>query len=70
MITKLIIIAGAGTYPELIVRGAKKAGVPQVDVVAIKGSTSRGTVKPAGGTRVREVAGDGLLVLDQFKQKA
>lgn len=47
MITKLIIIAGAGTYPELIVRGAKKAGVPQVDVVAIKGSTSRGTVKAA-----------------------
>lgn len=47
MITKLIVIAGAGTYPELIVRGAKQAGVPQVDVVAIKGSTSRGTIRAA-----------------------
>lgn len=44
---KLIIIAGAGTYPELIVRGAKKAGVTQVDIVAIKGSTSRSTVQAA-----------------------
>lgn len=44
---RLLVVAGAGTYPELIVRGARKAGVEGVDIVAIKGSTSRGTVKAA-----------------------
>lgn len=43
MLSKLVIIAGAGSYPELIVKGAKRAGVPRVDVVAIAGSTSRAT---------------------------
>lgn len=47
MITKLLVIAGAGTYPELIVKGAKKAGVPQVDVMAVKGSASKATCKAA-----------------------
>lgn len=47
MISKLLIIAGAGTYPELLVRGAKKAGVAEVDVMGVKGSTSRATVKAA-----------------------
>ena len=44
---KLVIIAGSGSYPRLVAEGAKKAGVPQVDVVAIKGSTSRATCKAA-----------------------
>ena len=44
---KIVIIAGSGTYPALLVRGAKKAGVPQVDVVAIRGSTARATWKAA-----------------------
>ena len=43
MLSKIVIIAGAGSYPELIARGAKRAGVPQVDVVSIAGSTSRAT---------------------------
>ena len=43
MLSKLVIIAGAGSYPELIVKGAKRAGVPRVDVVSIAGSTSRAT---------------------------
>lgn len=47
MLSKLLVIAGAGTYPELIVRGAKKAGVAQVDVMGVKGSTSRATVRAA-----------------------
>lgn len=47
MISKLLVIAGAGTYPELIVKGAKKAGVPQVDVMAVKGSASRATCRAA-----------------------
>lgn len=40
---KLVVIAGSGSYPKLIVDGAKKAGVKQVDVVAIAGSTWRAT---------------------------
>lgn len=44
---KLLIIAGSGSYPRFLVEGAKKAGVPQVDVVAISGSTWRATRKAA-----------------------
>ena len=44
---RLLVVAGAGTYPELIVRGARSAGVESIDIVAIKGSTSRATVKAA-----------------------
>lgn len=44
---KLLIIAGSGSYPRFLVEGAKKAGVPQVDVVAIAGSTWRATRKAA-----------------------
>lgn len=47
MIKKLVVIAGSGSYPRLIVEGAKKADVQQVDVVAIAGSTSRATRKAA-----------------------
>ncbi len=47
MIAKLLVIAGSGAYPRLIVEGAKMAGVGQVDVVAIAGSTSRATRKAA-----------------------
>ena len=44
---KLIVIAGGGIYPELVVRGAKAAGVAQVDVLSVRGSTSRATVRAA-----------------------
>ncbi len=47
MISKLVVIAGSGTYPEMIVKGAKSAGVSRVDVVAVKGSTSRATCAAA-----------------------
>ena len=46
-ISKLLVIAGAGTYPELVVKGAKRAGVPRVDIIAVKGSASRATVRAA-----------------------
>ena len=51
MISKLLVAAGAGTYPELIVKGAKKAGVPRVDLLALKGSTSRATCRAADAVR-------------------
>ena len=44
---KIVIIAGSGSYPRLLVEGAKKAGVRQVDVVAIRSSTDRATWKAA-----------------------
>ena len=44
---KLVVIAGSGKYPRLMIEGAKKAGVKVMDCVAVKGSTSRATVKAA-----------------------
>ena len=44
---KLVIVAGSGNYPKLLVEGAKRAGVPRVDVVAIKSSTSKATCRAA-----------------------
>lgn len=45
----LIVIAGSGSYPRLVVEGARKAGVKRVDVLAVKGSTERATWKAANG---------------------
>ena len=45
------MIAGAGTYPEVMVRGAKTAGVGRVDVLAVRGSASRATMRAADGVR-------------------
>jgi len=47
MMRKLIVIAGSGAYPRLLIEGAKRAGVEQMDVVAIKSSTARATWKAA-----------------------
>ena len=44
---KLIVIAGCGEYPRLLIEGAKRAGVKRMDVVGIRGSTDRATVKAA-----------------------
>ena len=46
-LSKLVVIAGTGDYPRLIVEGAKRCGVDQVDVVAVKGSTARATCAAA-----------------------
>lgn len=47
MISRLVVIAGSGDYPRLVLEGAKRAGVPVADVIAIKGSTDRATVRAA-----------------------
>ena len=47
MIRRLCIVAGSGQYPELLVRGAHAAGVPCVDVLAVRGSASRATMRAA-----------------------
>ena len=48
----MLVIAGTGVYPELVVRGAKAAGVPRVDVLAVRGSASRATMRAADGVQV------------------
>ena len=45
--SRMVVISGAGAYPRLVVEGARAAGVPQVDVMAVRGSTDRATVKAA-----------------------
>jgi len=47
MISKLLVVAGAGNYPRLVIEGARKAGVAQVDVLSIKGSCDRQTRRMA-----------------------
>jgi len=42
-IEKMLVVAGAGSYPRLIIEGARRAGVSVVDVVAVKGSCERAT---------------------------
>ena len=46
-VSKLLVIAGAGSYPRLVVEGARRAGVRTVDVLAVKGSCVRATRKTA-----------------------
>ena len=47
MISKLLVVAGAGDYPRLVVEGAKRAGIGQVDVLAVRGSCVRATRQAA-----------------------
>ena len=47
MVSKLLVVAGAGDYPRLVVEGAKRAGVARVDVLAVKGSCVRATRRAA-----------------------
>lgn len=56
-IGKLLVVAGAGDYPRLIVEGARRNGVKRVDVIAVKGSTSRATVKAADNVHAITLGG-------------
>ena len=47
MISRLLVVAGAGSYPRLAVEGAKRAGVAHVDVLSVKGSCERATRRAA-----------------------
>ena len=49
MISKLLVIAGAGNYPQLVIQGARRAGVGRVDVLSIKGSCAGTTRRMADG---------------------
>ena len=52
---RLIVIAGAGSYPRLIVEGAKAAGVETVDVLAVRGSAARATARAGDHVHVEGV---------------
>ena len=43
MISKLLVVAGGGSYPRLVVEGARRDGVARVDVLSVKGSCVRAT---------------------------
>ena len=49
MISRLLVVAGAGSYPQLVIEGAKRAGVSRVDVMSVRGSTAAATVRAADG---------------------
>lgn len=38
---QLLIVAGSGTYPQILFDGARKAGVRKISIVAVRGMTSR-----------------------------
>ena len=46
-LSRLLVVAGAGDYPRLVVEGARRAGVATVDVIAVKGSCVRATRQAA-----------------------
>lgn len=48
---KLLVIAGSGSYPELLAANSRRAGVEQVDVLAVKGSASRRVRSLADGVK-------------------
>jgi len=48
-ISKLLVVAGTGSYPRRIIEGARKAGVKTVDVLDVKGSCERATRQMADG---------------------
>ena len=47
MISNLLVVSGAGSYPRLVVEGARRAGVGTVDVLSVKGSCERATRRAA-----------------------
>ena len=46
-IRHLLIVAGGGTYPTCVAAGARKAGVPRITVLGLRGSTARATAARA-----------------------
>ncbi len=55
--SKMIVITGAGAYPRLVVEGARAAGVAQVDVLAVRGSTERATIRAADNVHTINLGG-------------
>ena len=43
----LLVLAGAGALPRLVVEGARRAGVPRIGVLGVKGAVERATLRAA-----------------------
>lgn len=50
--SRIVVLAGAGEYPRLVVEGARAAGVAMVDVLAVRGSAERATCRAADHVHV------------------
>ena len=68
MISRLLVVAGAGDYPRLVVEGAKRAGVARVDVLSVKGSCCRATRKAADHV-VAFAAGEADKAIEALNEK-
>ena len=55
--SKMIVISGSGAYPRLVIEGARAAGVAQVDVLAVRGSTERATIRAADNVHTINLGG-------------
>ncbi len=58
----LLLIAGSGIYPELILRGARAAGVPKIVVVAFENETSQTVAEQADSVHWLRVGQLGKLL--------
>lgn len=63
---KLLVIAGWGIFPRLVVEGARAAGVKRLSVLAFKGSTDRATCLAADDCR-RIPFGNLTLIRDAIR---
>ncbi|MBP5285947.1 MAG: UDP-2,3-diacylglucosamine diphosphatase LpxI [Kiritimatiellae bacterium] len=65
---RIVVVSGGGEYPLTIVKGAKRAGVERVDVLAVRGSTGRATRAAADGVKtfgIGEIATGIKWIADQ-----
>lgn len=69
MISKLLIIAGSGTYPLELIKGAKHAGIRRVDVMAVRGSCDRATKRAADSVVFSFGAGEPDVAIRWAKDK-
>lgn len=59
---RMVVISGAGAYPRRVVEGAHAAGVETVDVLAVRGSAARATMRAADHVQVMGVGRAGVGV--------
>ena len=61
----LLLMAGWGDYPQLVIEGARKAGVKKIIVMAFKGSTKKKVIRAADEV-IYQGIGDGKGFLERL----
>lgn len=61
----LLLLAGWGDYPQLVIEGARKAGVEKIIVMAFKGSTQKSVLRAADEVIFQGI-GDGKGFLERL----